>query len=77
MNENKKNILQEQVTKLDEVLQTLEKNFNLEEELMDEYSFLSIVKENFDGLFGQYGIMHNSKILEFKVLFLTTIAQDI
>ena len=46
MNENKKNILQEQVTKLDEVLQTLEKNFNLEEELMDEYSFLSIVKEN-------------------------------
>ena len=46
MNEKKKNILLEQVSKLEEVLHTLENNFDLEEELTDEYSFLSIVKEN-------------------------------
>lgn len=46
MDENKKNILLEQVAKLEEVLHTLENNFDLEEEIPDEYSFLSIVKEN-------------------------------
>ena len=48
MDETKKKILEEQVIKLDEVLHVLENNFNLEEELADEYSFLSIVKEKIE-----------------------------
>ena len=46
MNEEKKNILIQQISKLEEVLSVLENNFDLEEELTDEYSFLSIVKDN-------------------------------
>ena len=46
MDQNKKKILMEQVAKLDEVLQTLEANFDCENEIPDEYSFLSIVKGN-------------------------------
>ena len=46
MNEEKKNILLQQISKLEEVLSALENNFDLEEELTDEYSFLSIVKDN-------------------------------
>lgn len=46
MNEEKKNILLQQISKLDEVLSVLENNFDIEEELADEYSFLSIVKDN-------------------------------
>ena len=50
MDQNKKKILMEQVAKLDEVLQTLEANFDCENEIPDEYSFLSIVKGNLQDL---------------------------
>lgn len=46
MEQNKKELLLEQVAKIDGVLKTLETNFDCENEIHDEYSFLSIVKEN-------------------------------
>ena len=46
MNEEKKNILLEQISKLEEVLNVLENNFDVESELTDEYSFLDIVKDS-------------------------------
>ncbi len=45
MEQIKINILLEQVRKIDEVLQALEKNFDCDDEFVDEYSFLSIVKK--------------------------------
>ena len=48
MDEQKKMLLKEQVSKLEEILHTLESNFDLGNELTDEYSFLSIVKENLE-----------------------------
>ena len=50
MDKVKKQLLLEQVAKLDEVLQTLEANFDCENEIPDEYSFLSIVKGNLQDL---------------------------
>ena len=46
MGDNKKDILKEQIEKLDEVLLALKENFDIENEIPDEYSFLSIVKSN-------------------------------
>ena len=48
MNEEKKNILLQQISKLEEVLSVLENNFDIQDELADEYSFLSIVKEKME-----------------------------
>ena len=44
MTMDKKEILEQQIAKLAEVIDTLEKNFP-EEEFVDEVSFLSIVKD--------------------------------
>ncbi|MCM1140411.1 MAG: hypothetical protein NC453_17720 [Muribaculum sp.] len=46
MEDNKKEILNAQIEKLDEILKALKENFDVEKELADEYSFLSIVKSN-------------------------------
>lgn len=46
MEQDKKELLKQQVAKLDEILKTLETNFDVESDLADEYSFLSIVAEN-------------------------------
>lgn len=48
MGQNKKEILREQVSKLDDVLSKFEANFDCEKEIPNEYSFLSIVKEKLD-----------------------------
>lgn len=50
MEQNKKNILLEQVQKLESVISTLKANFDCESEIADEYSFLNIVKENLTNL---------------------------
>lgn len=46
MEKDKKELLKKQVAKLDDVLKTLEANFDIESDLADEYSFLSTVTEN-------------------------------
>ncbi len=46
MEQNKNEILIEQVTKIEEVIKALENKFDCEEELADEHSFLIIVKSN-------------------------------
>ena len=46
MEQNKKQILLEPVEKLNEVLLTLEANFDCENENSDKYSFLSTIKGN-------------------------------
>lgn len=46
MGKDKKELLKQQVTKLEEILKTLETNFDVESDLADEYSFLSIVAGN-------------------------------
>ena len=46
MDYNNKQILLEEVGKLDEILKTLDANFDCENEISDEYSFLGIVKDN-------------------------------
>lgn len=46
MDKEKKELLASQVEKLEEVLSTLRKNFDCENEMPDEYSFLSIVCNN-------------------------------
>lgn len=48
MEQNKKEILHEQVSKLEDVLSTLEANFDCENEILDKYSFLSIEKEKLE-----------------------------
>lgn len=45
MEEYKIQILRDQAKKLDEVLQVLKTNFDIDEECVDEYSFISIVKD--------------------------------
>lgn len=50
MEQNKKKILLEQVEKIDEVLKTLSVNFDCENDIPDEYSFLTIAKENLQKL---------------------------
>lgn len=47
METDKKNILLEQVQKLEEVIQTLSANFD-EEDIADEVNFLHIVKQNLE-----------------------------
>lgn len=48
MEQNKKELLLELSSKIDGMLKTLESNFDVEEDdIHDEYSFLSIVNENF------------------------------
>lgn len=46
METGKKDILIEQVNKLEGIIRVLEKNFDCENEIPDEISFLNIVKEN-------------------------------
>lgn len=46
MEQDKKELLVSQIEKLDEILQTLKENFDVEADLSDDYSFLSIVKSN-------------------------------
>lgn len=46
METEKRNILIEQVNKLESIISLLEKNFDCENEIPDEISFLNIVKEN-------------------------------
>jgi len=46
MDSNKKQLLHEQVTKIEEVLNVLKNNFDIENEMPDEYSYLDIVKNN-------------------------------
>lgn len=46
MEQDKKELLKQQVAKLDEVLKILESNFDIESDFADEYSFLSIVAGN-------------------------------
>lgn len=46
METEKRNILIEQVNKLEGIISVLEKNFDCENEIPDEISFLNIVKEN-------------------------------
>jgi len=53
MEKDKKEILIEQVQKLDEVLDALKDNFDINEEMADEYSFLSIVRGNLAELISQ------------------------
>lgn len=48
MEQDKMELLQQQVDKLNEVLKTLESNFDVESDLADEYSFLSIVAGNLE-----------------------------
>lgn len=47
METDKRNILLEQVQKLEEVIQTLSANFD-EEDIADEVNFLHIVKQNLE-----------------------------
>lgn len=49
---DKKEILEQQIAKLAEVIDILEKNFP-EEEFVDEVSFLSIVKDKLAGQCGE------------------------
>ena len=46
--EHKKKELQQQIEKINEVLQTLEANFDTVNEIADEYSFLSIAKQQLE-----------------------------
>lgn len=46
MEQNKKEILLQQVAKINEVIKALKNNFDCDEELADEYSFLNIVESN-------------------------------
>ena len=46
--EHKKKELQQQIEKINEVLQTLEANFDIVNEIADEYSFLSIAKQQLE-----------------------------
>lgn len=48
MEKEKKEIIINQVAKINEILQTLERNFDVENEISDEYSFLSIVKQQLE-----------------------------
>ena len=46
--EHKKKELQQQIEKINEVLQTLAANFDTVNEIADEYSFLSIAKQQLE-----------------------------
>ena len=48
MDTQKKEILEAQIAKLNEVIKTLKDNFDINEEIPDEYSFLCIVKEKLE-----------------------------
>ena len=50
MQNEKKQLLQQQILKLDEVLQVLRDNFDTTTEIPDEYSFLAIAKEKLEEL---------------------------
>lgn len=50
MEKDKKEILNTQIEKLEEIRKAIRDNFDIEAELADEYSFLSIVKENLQKL---------------------------
>lgn len=41
-------MLEQQIEKLEEVLLALDENFDIENEIADEYSFLSIVKQKLE-----------------------------
>ena len=45
MEQNKKELLMEQVDKINEVISTLSENFS-QEDLADEINFLSVVRDN-------------------------------
>ena len=46
MEQNKKDLLFEQINKLNEVISTLSENFS-QEDVADEINFLSVVRNNF------------------------------
>lgn len=48
MEHKKKELLLQQIEKINEVLQTLEANFDTVNEIADEYSFLSIAKQQLE-----------------------------
>ena len=48
MKKEKKELLMQQIEKLKEVLLVLDENFDIENEIADEYSFLSIVKQKLE-----------------------------
>ena len=48
MEKEKKELLMQQIEKLKEVLLVLDENFDIENEIADEYSFLSIVKQKLE-----------------------------
>ena len=48
MEKEKKELLMQQIEKLKEVLLALDENFDIENEIADEYSFLSIVKQKLE-----------------------------
>ncbi|MCI6338306.1 MAG: hypothetical protein MR802_10350 [Prevotella sp.] len=48
MEKEKKELLKQQIEKLNEVLLALDANFDIENEISDEYSFLSIAKQQLE-----------------------------
>lgn len=50
MEKEKKELLMQQIEKLNEVILALEENFNVEEEMADECSFLSLAKQGLEAL---------------------------
>ena len=48
MEKEKKELLKQQIEKLNEVLLALDANFDIENERADEYSFLSIAKQQLE-----------------------------
>lgn len=50
MEQNKNEILLEQVNKIEKVLKALKENFDCENNFSDEYSSLSIVRDNLKNL---------------------------
>lgn len=48
MDENKKQIISEQIKKINEVMGTLRENFDIERKVINEYSYLMLVKDNFE-----------------------------
>lgn len=48
MEKEKKGLLMKQIEKLNEVLLALDENFDIKDEIADEYSFLSIAKQQLE-----------------------------
>ena len=57
MEKEKKELLQQQIEKLNEVLLALDANFDIENEISDEYSFLSIAKQQLEAFAESWCLM--------------------